>query len=208
MFAGKTREKSAGRKAWFSPRSAWPRVTWGQLAPSLTQAPTRDLARVPGQQPVPPGVPSEPSAQRLWPSEAQGESLSGPCRLSAGGRVRARAPASGRQSTRRGSPRDACRLPSGPVLPRATVPQVLKILLHLCGHGSSSSLLILKRNPAFIQEAAGMRAEGRAAKAGCSHSPLVTATAGQRRPAHPRDPSNCLHSVTCFPFRRGAAPSI
>ncbi|XP_064439309.1 AP-4 complex accessory subunit tepsin isoform X1 [Mirounga angustirostris] len=33
--------------------------------------------------------------------------------------------------------------------------KVLKILLHLCGHGSSSSLLILKRNPAFIQEAAG-----------------------------------------------------
>ncbi|XP_040495980.1 AP-4 complex accessory subunit tepsin isoform X1 [Ursus maritimus] len=32
--------------------------------------------------------------------------------------------------------------------------KVLKILLHLCGHGSSSSLLILKRNPAFIQEAA------------------------------------------------------
>uniref|UniRef100_A0A452EXV5 AP-4 complex accessory subunit Tepsin n=1 Tax=Capra hircus TaxID=9925 RepID=A0A452EXV5_CAPHI len=32
--------------------------------------------------------------------------------------------------------------------------KVLKILLHLCGHGSSSFLLILKRNPAFIQEAA------------------------------------------------------
>ncbi|XP_041582392.1 AP-4 complex accessory subunit tepsin isoform X2 [Vulpes lagopus] len=32
--------------------------------------------------------------------------------------------------------------------------KVLKILLHLCGHGSSSSVLILKRNPAFIQEAA------------------------------------------------------
>ncbi|KAF4012810.1 hypothetical protein G4228_003197 [Cervus hanglu yarkandensis] len=32
--------------------------------------------------------------------------------------------------------------------------RVLKILLHLCGHGSSSFLLILKRNPAFIQEAA------------------------------------------------------
>lgn len=32
--------------------------------------------------------------------------------------------------------------------------KVLKILLHLCGHGSPSSLLILKRNPAFIQEAA------------------------------------------------------
>lgn len=28
-------------------------------------------------------------------------------------------------------------------------------MLHLCGHGSSSFLLILKRNPAFIQEAAG-----------------------------------------------------
>lgn len=39
-------------------------------------------------------------------------------------------------------------------------PQVLKILLHLCGHGSSASLLILRRNPAFIQEAAG-RARGR-----------------------------------------------
>lgn len=34
-------------------------------------------------------------------------------------------------------------------------PQVLKILLYLCGHGSSSFLLILKRNSAFIQEAAG-----------------------------------------------------
>ncbi|XP_032473163.1 AP-4 complex accessory subunit tepsin isoform X3 [Phocoena sinus] len=34
--------------------------------------------------------------------------------------------------------------------------KVLKILLHLCGHGSSSFLLILKRNPAFIQEAAGL----------------------------------------------------
>ncbi|XP_008153215.2 AP-4 complex accessory subunit tepsin [Eptesicus fuscus] len=33
--------------------------------------------------------------------------------------------------------------------------KVLKIMLHLCGHGSSSFLLILKRNPAFIQEAAG-----------------------------------------------------
>uniref|UniRef100_A0A480TC92 AP-4 complex accessory subunit Tepsin n=2 Tax=Sus scrofa TaxID=9823 RepID=A0A480TC92_PIG len=32
--------------------------------------------------------------------------------------------------------------------------KVLKILLHLCGHGSSASLLILRRNPAFIQEAA------------------------------------------------------
>ncbi|XP_057572724.1 AP-4 complex accessory subunit tepsin isoform X2 [Hippopotamus amphibius kiboko] len=32
--------------------------------------------------------------------------------------------------------------------------KVLKILLHLCGHGSSSFLLILKRNPTFIQEAA------------------------------------------------------
>ncbi|XP_059938341.1 AP-4 complex accessory subunit tepsin isoform X2 [Mesoplodon densirostris] len=31
--------------------------------------------------------------------------------------------------------------------------KVLKILLHLCGHGSSSFLLMLKRNPAFIQEA-------------------------------------------------------
>ncbi|KAB0395092.1 hypothetical protein E2I00_003453, partial [Balaenoptera physalus] len=34
--------------------------------------------------------------------------------------------------------------------------RVLKIMLHLCGHGSSSFLLILKRNPAFIQEAAGL----------------------------------------------------
>ncbi|XP_053767752.1 AP-4 complex accessory subunit tepsin [Desmodus rotundus] len=32
--------------------------------------------------------------------------------------------------------------------------KVLKIMLHLCSHGSSSFLLILKRNPAFIQEAA------------------------------------------------------
>ncbi|KAM8785110.1 AP-4 complex accessory subunit tepsin isoform 4-T4 [Rhynchonycteris naso] len=32
--------------------------------------------------------------------------------------------------------------------------RVLKILLHLCGHGSSSFLLILKHNSAFIQEAA------------------------------------------------------
>ncbi|XP_066093828.1 AP-4 complex accessory subunit tepsin isoform X2 [Saccopteryx bilineata] len=32
--------------------------------------------------------------------------------------------------------------------------KVLKILLHLCGHGSSSFLLILKHNSAFIQEAA------------------------------------------------------
>ncbi|XP_077829368.1 AP-4 complex accessory subunit tepsin isoform X10 [Macaca mulatta] len=32
--------------------------------------------------------------------------------------------------------------------------KVLKILLYLCGHGSSSFLLILKRNSAFIQEAA------------------------------------------------------
>ncbi|KAM5309481.1 AP-4 complex accessory subunit tepsin [Glossophaga mutica] len=31
--------------------------------------------------------------------------------------------------------------------------KVLKIMLHLCSHGSSSFLLILKRNPAFIQEA-------------------------------------------------------
>ncbi|XP_048222909.1 AP-4 complex accessory subunit tepsin [Perognathus longimembris pacificus] len=31
--------------------------------------------------------------------------------------------------------------------------KVLKILLYLCGHGSSSFLLILKRNSAFIQEA-------------------------------------------------------
>lgn len=53
-----------------------------------------------------------------------------------------------------------CRLLSGPVPPHVTVPQVLKILLHLCGHGSSSSLLILKRNPAFIQEAAGTGRRG------------------------------------------------
>ncbi|XP_036125762.1 AP-4 complex accessory subunit tepsin [Molossus molossus] len=32
--------------------------------------------------------------------------------------------------------------------------KVLKIMLHLCGHGSSSFLLSLKGNPAFIQEAA------------------------------------------------------
>ncbi|XP_058417834.1 AP-4 complex accessory subunit tepsin isoform X4 [Diceros bicornis minor] len=32
--------------------------------------------------------------------------------------------------------------------------KVLKIMLHLCGHGSPSFLLILKRNPTFIQEAA------------------------------------------------------
>ncbi|XP_036078323.1 AP-4 complex accessory subunit tepsin isoform X3 [Rousettus aegyptiacus] len=32
--------------------------------------------------------------------------------------------------------------------------KVLKILLHLCAHGSPSFLLILKRNPVFIQEAA------------------------------------------------------
>ncbi|XP_045693475.1 AP-4 complex accessory subunit tepsin isoform X2 [Phyllostomus hastatus] len=31
--------------------------------------------------------------------------------------------------------------------------KVLKILLHLCGHGSPSFLLTLKRNPAYIQEA-------------------------------------------------------
>jgi hypothetical protein len=34
--------------------------------------------------------------------------------------------------------------------------KVLKILLYLCGHGSSSFLLILKRNPALIQEATGI----------------------------------------------------
>ncbi|CAK6438604.1 unnamed protein product [Pipistrellus nathusii] len=33
--------------------------------------------------------------------------------------------------------------------------KVLKIMQHLCGHGSSSFLLLLKRNSAFIQEAAG-----------------------------------------------------
>nr|XP_031325182.1 AP-4 complex accessory subunit tepsin [Camelus dromedarius] len=32
--------------------------------------------------------------------------------------------------------------------------KVLKIMLHLCSHGSQSFLLILQRNPAFIQEAA------------------------------------------------------
>lgn len=180
-MAGKTREKSGGRKAWFSPPPAWPRVAWGQLAPSLTRAPARNLTRVPGQQPVPPGVPSEPSAQRLWPSEAEGESPSGPRRPSAGGRP------SGWRSMRRGSPRDACGLPSGPVLPPATVPQVLKILLHLCGHGSSSSLLILKRNPAFIQEAAGIRALGRGGQGRLHRVPLLTTAISQRRPSHRRD---------------------
>ncbi|KAB1266179.1 AP-4 complex accessory subunit Tepsin [Camelus dromedarius] len=34
--------------------------------------------------------------------------------------------------------------------------KVLKIMLHLCSHGSQSFLLILQRNPAFIQEAAGL----------------------------------------------------
>ncbi|XP_012590013.1 PREDICTED: AP-4 complex accessory subunit tepsin [Condylura cristata] len=33
--------------------------------------------------------------------------------------------------------------------------KVLKILLHLCAHGSPAFLLLLKRNPAFIQEATG-----------------------------------------------------
>nr|XP_036853068.1 AP-4 complex accessory subunit tepsin [Manis javanica] len=33
--------------------------------------------------------------------------------------------------------------------------KVLKIMLHLCAHGSPSFLLILKRDPTFIQEAAG-----------------------------------------------------
>ncbi|XP_071066945.1 AP-4 complex accessory subunit tepsin isoform X2 [Dasypus novemcinctus] len=65
----------------------------------------RNLARVPGQQPVPAGVPAEPAAERLRPRETQSE--------------------------------------------------VLKILLYLCSHGSSSFLLILQRNSALIQEAAG-----------------------------------------------------
>lgn len=47
-----------------------------------------------------------------------------------------------------------------PVPPPVTALQVLKILLHLCAHGSASSLLILKRNPAFIQEAAGTAGRG------------------------------------------------
>ncbi|XP_054449350.1 AP-4 complex accessory subunit tepsin [Pteronotus mesoamericanus] len=44
-----------------------------------------------------------------------------------------------------------CRLQSGSGRVKL---KVLKIMLHLCGHGSPSFLLILKRNPAFIQEAA------------------------------------------------------
>lgn len=78
---GRTHEKSGGRNAWFSPRPG-PSVARGQLAPSLTQVRTRNLPRVPGQQPVSPGVPSEPSAQWLRPSEAQGESLRCPRRPS------------------------------------------------------------------------------------------------------------------------------
>ncbi|XP_023507576.1 AP-4 complex accessory subunit tepsin isoform X3 [Equus przewalskii] len=37
--------------------------------------------------------------------------------------------------------------------------KVLKIMLHLCSHGSPSFLLILKRNSTFIQEAAGSAGE-------------------------------------------------
>ncbi|XP_035890138.1 AP-4 complex accessory subunit tepsin isoform X1 [Phyllostomus discolor] len=50
-------------------------------APSLTRAPPRNLPRVPGQQPVPAGVPPEPSARRLWAREAEGaEDLAAPVR--------------------------------------------------------------------------------------------------------------------------------
>ena len=46
----------------------------GLARPFPNRAPPRDLPRIPGQQPVSPGVLAEPSAQRLWPREAQGES--------------------------------------------------------------------------------------------------------------------------------------
>lgn len=54
-------------------------------------------------------------------------------------------------------------------------------MLHLCAHGSTSFLLILKRNPTFIQEAAGVGAaqpQGRAAgrratRTGFSQTPLA-----------------------------------
>lgn len=41
--------------------------------------------------------------------------------------------------------------------------KVLKILLYLCSHGSSSFLLILKRNSALIQEATGTWSQHRLA---------------------------------------------
>lgn len=145
-------------------------MAWAQRAPSLTQAPPRDLPRVPGQQPVSPGVPSEPSAQRLWPREAQGE----PCTAPADP-PRGRGPSSRTQ-------RDVCRPPSGPVLPAVTVLQVLKILLHLCAHGSASSLLILKRNPAFIQEAAGTGGRGKGSQ-GPPHAAQVFSPAPQLPPS-------------------------
>lgn len=81
--------------------------------------------------------------------------------------------------------------------PPSLLPQVLKILLHLCGHGSSSFLLILKRNPAFIQEAAGTG----------QHCPLEAW--GGRWPgqvsARSLNPSPCLPSpYPCSPL---CAPS-
>lgn len=59
--------------------------------------------------------------------------------------------------------------------------QVLKILLYLCGHGSSSFLLILRRNSALIQEATGMErhrcAQGKAG-GGCRYTQPLGATLG------------------------------
>lgn len=65
---------------------------------------------------------------------------------------------SGRRQTRPGEGTEllwvACTAAASPVNLLAL--QVLKILLYLCGHGSSSFLLILRRNSALIQEATGM----------------------------------------------------
>ncbi|TEA30684.1 hypothetical protein DBR06_SOUSAS4110138, partial [Sousa chinensis] len=70
--------------------------------------------------------------------------------------------------------------------------KVLKIMLHLCGHGSSSFLLILKRNPAFIQEAAAQ----------LSSAPLCL------RPAVFTGPPDPLHGNSLYQKVRAAAQDL
>ncbi|XP_063512400.1 AP-4 complex accessory subunit tepsin isoform X4 [Pongo pygmaeus] len=89
--------------------------------------------------------------------------------------------------------------------------KVLKILLYLCSHGSSSFLLLLKRNSAFIQEAAGRGFPFW----GCSSEPK---TEGGRRGGAPASrsvqadafagPPDPLHGNSLYQKVRAAAQDL
>lgn len=130
---------------------------------------------------MPAGVPAGPAAQRLLPRQAEGMAL-----LRAGG--------SG----------GAVEWTLHPNVGPPTSCQVLKILQHTCTQGSPQFLLQLRRNAAFIREAAGNGVRSRAgSREGlCVGAPmalwnsLVQLLPWTRPGSAPACPSSCLAAFT------------